>query len=233
MTKLLNKASAQQAIEEALEIQKPNTLSAMLLLDLDNFKTVNDTHGHMYGDAVLTQIGTTLRSLFRSQDVIGRTGGDEFLIYLENVPSRDLIVDRCQLLVDTFRSQFQALMPDLPISVSVGAALFPVHGKTYTDLFRFADEALYNAKRKGKSQFSIYDPMEKYEILMDTATHIATRIDSDEQPAMNDDSLLRFVFRSLYESQNIDATIEELLSFIGTHFDVSRVYIFENNDDNT
>ena len=70
-------------------------------------------------------------------------------------------------------------------------------------------------------------------MLIGTATHIATRIDSDEQPTMNDDSLLRFVFRSLYESQNIDATIEELISFIGTHFDVSRVYIFENNDDNT
>jgi len=233
LTKLLNKASSQQAIEEALANQKPNILSAMLLLDLDNFKAVNDNYGHMYGDAVLTQIGTTLRSLFRSQDVISRTGGDEFLIFLENVPSRDLVVDRCRLLVDTFRSQFQALMPDLPISVSVGAALFPAHGKTYTDLFRHADEALYNAKRKGKSQFSVYDPKEKYEMLIGTATHIATRIDSDEQPTMNDDSLLRFVFRSLYESQNIDATIEELISFIGTHFDVSRVYIFENNDDNT
>ena len=232
LTKLLNKASTQQAVEQLLCNRESKSLSALLVLDLDNFKTVNDTHGHMYGDAVLTQIGSTLRSLFRSRDVIGRIGGDEFLIFLDNVPSRDMILERCQLLVDTFRSQFHALMPDLPVSVSIGAAMCPTHGAAYGDLFRHADEALYSAKRKGKNRYSLYNPQEKYDMLMDAAYH-STRIDSDEQPAMNDDSLLRFVFRSLYESQNIDATIEELISFIGTHFDVSRVYIFENNDDNT
>ena len=232
LTKLLNKASTQQAIEHLLSKREAKSLAALLVLDLDNFKTVNDTHGHMYGDAVLTQIGSTLRSLFRSRDVIGRIGGDEFLIFLDNVPSRDMVLERCQLLVDTFRSQFHALMPDLSVSVSIGAAMCPAQGVAYGDLFRHADEALYAAKRKGKNQFSLYNPQEKYDMLMDTAYH-STRIDSDEQPAMNDDSLLRFVFRSLYESQNTDATIEELISFIGTHFDVSRVYIFENNDDNT
>ena len=232
LTRLLNKASAQNAVAQHLEFQEGNTMSALLVLDLDNFKLINDTHGHMYGDAVLTQIGATLRSLFRSNDVIGRIGGDEFMIFLNQVPSKEMVEERCQLLVDTFRSQFLALMPDLPISVSIGAALSPIHGDSYKDLFRHADEALYSAKRKGKNQFSLYNPQNKYDMLMD-ATSRNTRIDSDEQPTMNDESLLRFVFRSLYESKNIDATIEELISFIGAHFDVSRVYIFENNDDNT
>ncbi len=232
LTKLLNKASAQQAVEQLLAKREGRALCALLILDLDNFKTVNDTHGHMYGDAVLTQMGSTLRSLFRARDVIGRIGGDEFLVFLDNIPSREMVLERCQLLVDTFRSQFHALMPDLPISVSIGAAMCPAHGVSYGDLFRRADEALYNAKGKGKNRFALYNPQEKYDILMNTQNP-STRIDSDEQPAMNDDSLLRFVFRSLYESRNIDATIEELISFIGAHFDVSRVYIFENNDDNT
>ena len=232
LTKLLNKASTQRAIEQLLANRDEKALSALLILDLDNFKTVNDTHGHMYGDAVLTQMGSTLRSLFRAQDVIGRIGGDEFLIFLDNVPSREMILDRCQLLVDTFRQQFHTLMPDLPISVSIGTAIAPAHGISYGDLFRHADEALYTAKRKGKNQFSIYNPKDKYDMLMDTA-YQSTRIDSDEQPAMNDDSLLRFVFRSLYDSKNLDATINEVLSFVGAYFNVSRVYIFENNDDNT
>lgn len=232
LTKLLNKASAVQAVETHLAARTGNQMSALLVLDLDNFKTVNDTHGHMYGDAVLTQMGTTLRSLFRANDVIGRIGGDEFLIFLDNVPSKEMVAERCRLLVDTFRNQFQTLMPGLPISVSVGGAISPANGTIYADLFRHADEALYNAKGRGKNQYALYDPQEKYGMLMDTKNP-NTRIDSDEQPTMNDDSLLRFVFRSLYESRNIDATIEELISFIGTYFDVSRVYIFENNDDNT
>ena len=232
LTKLLNKASATRAVEDLLAARPQGQMAALLVLDLDNFKTVNDTHGHMYGDAVLTQMGSTLRSLFRAQDVIGRIGGDEFMIFMANVPSKEMVQERCRLVVETFHSQFRALMPDLPISVSVGGALAPANGTGYNDLFRCADEALYNAKRKGKNQFALYNPQEKYDILMSTQNP-NTRIDSDEQPTMNDDSLLRFVFRSLYESRNIDATIEELISFIGTHFDVSRVYIFENNDDNT
>ena len=231
LTKLLNKASVQEAISNHLG-SNPQDCSALLMMDLDNFKMINDTLGHLYGDAVLTQIGSTLRSLFRSQDLIGRIGGDEFLIFLKNVPDQTMLEDRCRLLVETFYEQLHKLMPELPVSISIGCAISPIHGKSYTELFRNADEALYSAKRKGKNQFIIYSPQEKYEFLMDTASRI-TRIDSDSQETVNDDSLIRFVFQSLYESRDIDATIDELLSFIGTHFNVSRVYIFENNDDNT
>ena len=181
---------------------------------------------------MLTQIGTTLRSLFRSHDIIGRIGGDEFLILLKNIPDRDMVIDRCQLLVETFRSQLRKLMPDLSVSVSIGCAIAPIHGANYAELFRNADNALYNAKRRGKNQFNIYSPQEKYDFMLDTTIR-TTRIDSDNQEAVGDDSLVRFVFQSLYESRDIDATINELLSFIGSYFNVSRVYIFENNHDNT
>jgi len=229
LTKLLNKASCQQAVNTWLEECENSSRAAMLILDMDNFKLINDTHGHLYGDAVLTQIGSTLRSLFRSDDIIGRIGGDEFLIFMKDIPSQELVKERCQLLVDTLSAQLSRLMPGLPVSVSIGAALLPSHGLSYNDLFRNADTALYSAKHKGKNQYRLYDPKLKYDALTD----IHTRIDSEENPVINNDSLVRFVFRSLYESRDIDATIEELLAFIGSRFDVSRVYIFENNDDNT
>lgn len=232
LTKLLNKASVQQAVTTYLEERESSRLAALMVMDLDNFKVVNDTHGHLYGDAVLTQIGTTLRSLFRSQDAIGRIGGDEFLILLKDVPSREMVEERCALLVNTIRSQLQKLMPDLPVSVSIGCAMVPEHGNSYVDLFRRADEALYLVKRKGKNGYAFFNPQEAYDSLFDAAEH-TTRIDSDAQPTMNDDSLVRFVFQSLYESRNLDATIEELLGFIGSRFNVSRVYVFENNEDNT
>jgi len=232
LTKLLNKASTQQAVTEYLENRNPDSIAALLVLDMDNFKAVNDTHGHLYGDAVLTQIGNTLLGLFRAHDIIGRIGGDEFLVFLKNVPSREMVRDRCQLLLDTFRNLLKGLMPDISVSISIGGAICPANGSTYAELFRHADEALYTVKRKGKNQFFLYNPQETYDILMDTANR-NTRIDSDDLPVMNDDSLLRFVFHSLYQSLDINTTISELLAFIGTRFNVSRVYIFENNHDNT
>lgn len=232
LTKLLNKASTQRAISDYLLTREENTLAVLLLLDLDNFKTVNDSLGHMYGDAVLTQVGMTLRNLFRSQDVVGRVGGDEFMILLKDMPNMDVVQDRCKLLVETLRSQLGRLMPELPVSVSVGAAIAPKHGTAFTDLYRHADEALYTAKRKGKNQYKIYTAMDKYDSMMDPASR-ATAIDSDSAAVMNDDALMRFAFRSLYESRDIEATINELLSLIGVRFNVSRVYIFENNEENT
>lgn len=232
LTKLLNKTSAQQAVANYLEAKDPDTKAALLVLDMDNFKAVNDVHGHLYGDAVLAQVGTTLRSLFRSQDVLGRIGGDEFLILLKDVPGRTIVEERCQLLVQTLRDQLQLLMPGLNVSISIGCALIPNHGAAFADLFRHADEALYQAKREGKNRYSIYDRRRKYSELTDPETHI-TRIDSEGAPMLQDDTLVRFVFSSLYESRNLEATINELLAFIGNQFNVSRVYIFENNDDNT
>ncbi len=230
LTNLLNKDSAQHAITEYLESRQPDFLAAMLILDMDNFKAVNDTLGHLYGDAVLTQIGNTLHSLFRPQDVVGRIGGDEFLILLKDIPDRNLVLDRCQLMVDTFREMLRKLMPKLQVSVSIGAAMAPTHGTTYADLFHHADEALYTAKRNGKGQFHLYDAQDAYDSLKEISL---TRIDTGEILPDGDDSLIRFVFRRLYESRNLQTTINELLAFIGTRFNVSRAYIFENNDDNT
>ena len=231
LTKLLNRNSAQQMVMDHLETRDSREMSAMLILDLDNFKSVNDSLGHLYGDAILTQIGSSLRNLFRSQDVIGRIGGDEFLIFLKNIPNKEMLLDRCQLLVDTFRELLTRLMPKLQVSVSVGAALAPIHGTNYADLFQHADEALYAAKRAGKCQYHLYDTQDAYQSMSEVMLH--TRIDSDDQPTTTDDALVRFVFRRLYESRDIDTTINQLLAFIGTHFNVSRVYIFENNHDNT
>ena len=231
LTKLLNKNSTQQAVVDYLSARDDQSLAAMLLLDLDNFKTVNDSLGHMYGDAVLTQVGNTLRNMFRAQDVVGRIGGDEFMILLKELPNLEVIQDRCKLLVETLHSQLGRLMPNLPVSVSVGAAVAPRDGVGFTDLYRHSDEALYTAKRKGKNQFKIYTVLDKYDSMMDPGFH-STTIDSDNQPTMNDDALMRFAFRSLYESRDVENTINELLAFIGMRFNVSRVYIFENDEEN-
>ena len=232
LTRLLNKASTQQQISAHLPQRRSGALSALLIMDLDNFKTINDVQGHFYGDAVLNQVGTTLRNLFRSQDIVGRVGGDEFMILLKDLPDQKVVEDRCALLVETLEAQLKKHAPELPVSVSVGAALAPIHGETYAELYRHADEALYLAKRRGKNRYCLYDPRENYQTLSDPSAH-TTRIDSDFRITINDDQIARFVFDRLYDSRDLEQTLQEMLAFIGEHTNVSRVYIFENNADNT
>lgn len=233
LTKLFNKTSTQQLSTEYLEQREADALAALLVLDLDNFKSVNDSYGHLYGDAFLARVGSNLRKLFRPSDIIGRIGGDEFLILLKDIPDEGLLRNRCQLLLETFRDLFSELAPALDISFSIGAALAPTHGTGYNELFQYADEALYLAKSKGKNGYQIYNPRSHFAKRKDAHTRPNTRIESDEQPGLANDSFSRFVFRRLYESRDFERTINEIISYIGEQFNVSRVYIFENNEDNT
>ena len=229
LTKLLNKESTKQAVSAYLESMAEDTKAAVLMLDLDNFKAINDTYGHLYGDSVLNQIGATLRNLFRAWDVIGRIGGDEFLVLLKDVPNIEVVKDRCGLLVETFRKYFHDLMPELNVSMSVGCVMIPEYGKTWAEVYQHADIALYAAKYKGKCQYSVYSPGDAL-----PKTGIPnTRIDSNDQPVVTDESFMRFVFHNLYTSRDVEKTINILLAHIGIRFNVSRVYVFENNDANT
>ena len=207
LTGLYNKVSTQQIAMEYLDSREKDALAALLILDVDHFKMVNDTLGHLYGDAILSQIGTNVRNLVRSRDVIGRIGGDEFAVLLKDLPNTEIVKERCELLVSTFREQLNKLMPDLPVSISVGCALAPMHGDSWGELFHHADEALYYAKDMGKCQYKIYSPQDTYLSAMKTTDR--TQIDSDQQPILNEDALVRHVFHNLYASYDLDAAISK------------------------
>lgn len=156
LTGILNKATTEEKCRRFLE-KETSGKSALLIMDLDNFKSTNDTHGHQFGDRVLHQFGRRLKMLFRKDDIIGRIGGDEFLILLRNIGDKEIALNRalsiCQLTKDI------AEWLNFPgISCSVGIALAPQHGDSYEDLLRSADKALYAAKKAGKNQFCLYEP---------------------------------------------------------------------------
>ncbi|MBO5667119.1 MAG: diguanylate cyclase, partial [Firmicutes bacterium] len=198
LTKLLNKESTQHQISAYLEERQPDELVGVLVLDLDNFKSINDTRGHMYGDMVLTQVGKALRKFFRTNDIVGRIGGDEFMILMKKIPSQKLLEERCELLLEHLRKVLMELVPDLNVSCSIGASMVPEHGTTYQELYQHADEALYHIKNRGKDQYKIFSFDDNYMLSEGGKSH-NTRIDSDDPDAVTSESFERFVFRRLYE----------------------------------
>lgn len=161
LTGTMNKRSFEETIENALASPYEGSGLALIILDIDNFKHVNDTLGHDNGDKVLADVGDVLRAVFRSGDFIGRLGGDEFCVGMRmSLISDDychkLIKKKCEELCGAFRNKYMGDNHDYKISVSIGASFSPEHGSDFSTLYKCADSALYNSKRSGKDTYTIY-----------------------------------------------------------------------------
>ena len=152
LTELLNKSTTQELIEIRLTAgDKAGKKGALMMIDLDNFKMVNDSFGHETGDRVLAEVGRVIRNSFRGADVAGRVGGDEFMIFVQDVDAEE-----AAQLAERIGAQVGEL-PNLPdVTLSIGIALFPTHGKTFAELYRAADAALYRSKKGGKATYHMY-----------------------------------------------------------------------------
>ena len=161
LTGIYNKLSFEENAEYVLKNAAEGERHAVILLDVDNFKGVNDNLGHAYGDKVLADIGNILRITFTSSDSLGRIGGDEFGVLL-NIPAgrqndyMTLINEKCRALCGAFHNNYTGSSGDYKISASIGAAVFPDDGSTFAELYKCADAALYSSKHKGKDMFTVY-----------------------------------------------------------------------------
>ncbi len=153
-TGLSNHATTQDLVAAALAKPAVREHSVCVVLDIDDFKAVNDNSGHMEGDALLRRVGSVLRSSFRESDVIGRVGGDEFVLLLKEV-DMDVVLRK----LSQVRAQISATaVPGLghAPTLSVGVYATCSDDRTYRDVFTRADEALYQAKRAGKNRVQVY-----------------------------------------------------------------------------
>ncbi|MDD6269086.1 MAG: sensor domain-containing diguanylate cyclase [Oscillospiraceae bacterium] len=161
LTGVLNKRSFEEYAENMIRNSDKTDNYALILLDIDNFKGVNDTLGHEYGDKVLANIGVILRTVFREGDLLGRIGGDEFCVFLK-ITSTDTAAEinfakkKCQQICSAFHNNYTGDDNSYKISASVGVSFCPVHGNSFSDLYKCADSALYQSKHKGKDTYTIY-----------------------------------------------------------------------------
>uniref|UniRef100_A0A9E8CT63 EAL domain-containing protein n=1 Tax=Bosea sp. NBC_00436 TaxID=2969620 RepID=A0A9E8CT63_9HYPH len=157
LTGLANRALFQVCLNEALErAEASGSGVGLLLLDLDDFKDVNDTLGHAVGDLLLQETALRLRTFVGEDDTVARLGGDEFAIVLAGIESGREAVSRAAEIVEALRAPFQHETRALSTTVSIGLASFPEHHRDPVELMKDADIALYRAKEQGRCQAVVY-----------------------------------------------------------------------------
>jgi diguanylate cyclase (GGDEF)-like protein len=159
VTSLPNRNEFNEQLAQSLKrADRLGTAVALLLLDLDNFKVVNDTLGHNSGDLLLRLVGQRLRQLLRSHDVICRIGGDEFVVIIEAKQATAEADRVARKILAALAEPFQIEHHALYVTASIGMASYPVHGDTPQSLVRGADTAMYHAKNLGKNAYQMFQP---------------------------------------------------------------------------
>lgn len=160
LTELNNKIATERKIKEYMR-NNPKKQSLMFVMDVDNFKKINDTRGHAFGDEVLRELGMRLQSMFRVTDIIGRVGGDEFIIFLKDIKDVETAEREGGKLEQFFRQFEVGQYVKYSVTASIGAALFPGEGKSFEELYKAADKALYVSKKQGKNRLTFYHQISK------------------------------------------------------------------------
>ncbi len=157
-TGMYNKRATEQAITRFLSLNNGSTLNTytMFMIDLDNFKTINDRFGHTVGDKAIYQMAQIIRRNFRSTDIVGRVGGDEFLVFCTETMPLLKIHERAATLVRQLRLYCGHGEDDQPLTASVGVSCYPTDGYSFSELYKHADMATYEAKRRGRNQCVFY-----------------------------------------------------------------------------
>ena len=151
MTMLLNRETSMEYIRQVLS-NEHDRLHVLFMLDIDNFKALNDTFGHQVGDEFLIALAKELKHSFRESDVVGRIGGDEFFALMRNVSEISQVERKANDILNVV-NKVASNYSQVKVSGSVGISLYPGNGRTLDEMYAKADEALYEAKRGGKNQY--------------------------------------------------------------------------------
>lgn len=228
LTKCLNKRIFYEKVSAVLEKSLPVEQHAFIILDIDNFKSINDNLGHHFGDIVLAELSGKLKSSFRSSDYVGRIGGDEFVIFLRDFLDMSMLIKKVEVVLELFRSVSFKEVQAYAVSASIGIALFSIDGMTYDELYEKSDVALYYSKNRGKNCYSLYDKG----FLGYKKEENRTPVRGDKEVLLDQyyDAAIASVFNLLHESNDIDTSINIVLSRLGDLLGVDRCYIFETVD---
>lgn len=158
LTGLRSRAGISEYINAMLKTGGEGTF---FIMDMDNFKQVNDTYGHVEGDKVLVRFARALVHATEKDDLLARLGGDEFIVFSQKAMEKDEIARKARRIIDTVERGLVTPGKLIKVTVSVGISRAPVDGITYENLYNNADKALYSVKKRGKNSFSFYEDVDE------------------------------------------------------------------------
>ncbi len=238
LTGLYNKETAIKLISEFLDEVKPNfdetqKPHALMIIDIDNFHVINDRLGHTFGDSVIQEFASDIKSSFRDTDIVGRIGGDEFMVLMKNVTVKSASKKAsrlCRSLVKNYCVNNQ----NIPLSCSIGMAFFNKDADNFDDLYKYADIAMYEAKMNGRCSYVLYDgenaamhnsfdPLQN-RTQMDPPTNITETNELDT-------NLMDIAFSLIAASDDLLSALDILIRTMGRKYNLSAVIILLKDND--
>lgn len=191
---------------------------SLALIDVDNFKYVNDTFGHLTGDKIIQEVAKKLKSLIKDVGVVGRFGGDEFILVFEGIIEYNELWSICHNKIGKINGLTLKEFNGLNITITQGLSRFPQNGKNYTELLETADKALYRGKTKGRNCFIIY---------LDEK-HKNIKLKSDSDSALSSMYLHSNIFKLLSASENLKQNILDLFNFFSSYLMIDHICLQDN-----
>lgn len=155
LTSVYNKSITKELIDSFTE-SYPNGTHVFMIIDIDDFKGINDRYGHLQGDKILTFVINEIKKIFNSGEILGRIGGDEFVVFIGNISDKSIIMQKAALLQEVLRTVYHDDFCDISVSGSIGVSVYPRDGKNYNELLMCADKALYQVKEDGKDGYKLF-----------------------------------------------------------------------------
>ena len=226
MTGLLNRASFQEQAEELLKLatELEGKTPAMLIVDIDRFKQINDHYGHLYGDTVIVSMADALRTVFGEDAAIGRFGGDEFTVFLLHA-DKNMLEDKILKLRETYARDIAETEDGHKVTCSVGASRYGVDGTTLVEMLKSADSALYYIKENGRDGYAICTEIIKKKFA-EGSEQVLSEEPKDEERHISAE-ITEFALELLEGSKDLKSAMNMLLMRIGKRFRLSAVSIRE------
>lgn len=223
-TGLFNKRAIQEYAMERIQEKKELYLAMM---DVDDFKRINDSFGHMFGDEVLSKVAEIMRGVVDSRGMVGRFGGDEFMLVLDGVSNEEELRRILKTISKNMQWEYQDIKETLDITTSCGVAQYPKDASSFEELFKKTDKALYVAKEKGKNRYIIYDEA-KHGAVEDAAVSersigIKAIVSDDKKAAVMSDLVLML---NTMGSRAFEEVMEKLRSYL----DVDGIAVYAGED---
>ena len=224
LTGVLTKAEITNLVINAVDVKKISNVT-LAIIDIDYFKKVNDVYGHMKGDEVLKKVSSIIQSEVRENGLVGRFGGDEFLVLFYNAYDMENMRERLRSIKNSVASSFVKTDSgeDISITLSIGCAAYPKDADNYEDLFFLADFALYRAKEKGRNRYIIYN-REKHGHIDDIKNMKMSVNTLNSRGNMSVAELVCAIQDKVYTGQ--DYPLDKLLDDVALNMNIQRVILY-------